>query len=139
MSIEFDKDGKQGFNKAGEKINEHTEELQEKADLLFEAIRFDDMPTASKLLREIPQLANALNDYEQTGFWQAACRGRHELIQQMLEEPIASILDPFRADFKLRDALEVAQHYGHTDVVELLESVFGVEEREGYNCDPSHE
>lgn len=96
------------------------------ADKLFAAIRSGDVPTASALLREKPELSNAINDYDQTAFWQAACRGRTELIQQMLEEPIISMLEPLKPDFKLRDALEAARHYNHRDVIEMLEPVFEV-------------
>ena len=93
---------------------------------LFEAIEADDIQSASELLRTSPSLANATNEYGQTAFWQASSRGRIELVQQMLNDPIASILEPLTPDRWSRDALDAAEAYGHRDIVALLEPVFEV-------------
>ena len=93
---------------------------------LFEAIEADDIRSASELLRTSPSLANATNEYGQTAFWQASSRGRIELVQQMLNDPIASILEPHTPDCWSRDALDAAEAYGHRDIVALLEPVFEV-------------
>lgn len=93
---------------------------------LFEAIDLGETQDALDVLKRNPSLVNGVDENRQSAYWRAGCRGRADIIRGMFEEPIISVLDPHLTDKWSRDALEIAEAYGHREIVELIGPIYGL-------------
>lgn len=110
----------------------------EPATELFEAIFRGETTLAIEIINKQPSLMNAVNEDGQSAFWQAACRGRVEILQHMLMEPHRSAVDIHKTDRWSRDALEISEAYQHKDVIALLSPHYGVDEyNSGAEAEPT--
>ena len=99
--------------------------MDEETQRIHELLEANDVEKVSEMLAANPELVNATNRTGQSVFWMACCYDQVELVDQMLSEPIRSVLDPFKLDRSLRSALDAARKLNNREVIERLKPIFG--------------